>query len=70
MSDLRYPIGKFQAPVSISESDRVQAIKEIASFPLQFLDAASGLNDQQLDTRYRPEGWTVRSWFITSPTVT
>lgn len=39
---------------------RAPAIEVIASLPARMRAAVSGLNDGQLDTAYRPGGWTVR----------
>jgi hypothetical protein len=33
---------------------------DIAELPARLRDAIEGLDDRQLDTAYRPEGWTVR----------
>jgi hypothetical protein len=60
MTDLRYPIGKFDANIPITPNQRPALIKEIAEAPAQLRAALSGLTNQQLDTPYRPEGWTVR----------
>ena len=37
-----------------------EAIEQIAALPVRMRDAVSGLTDAQLDTPYRPDGWTVR----------
>ncbi|HEV2445582.1 MAG TPA: putative metal-dependent hydrolase [Candidatus Sulfopaludibacter sp.] len=58
--DLSYPIGKFAWPASVSAEERRQAIAEIAAAPDRFRRAIEGLDDAQLDTAYRPGGWTVR----------
>jgi hypothetical protein len=64
MEDLRYPIGKFAwvAPKNDKEmaKRRAQAIEVLATLPTNFSRAVAGLTSQQLDTPYRPEGWTVR----------
>ncbi|MGB8888008.1 MAG: putative metal-dependent hydrolase [Candidatus Korobacteraceae bacterium] len=64
MSDLRYPIGKFTwvAPGSEQQSakDRVLYIDTIAKLPANLRAAVEDLKPAQLDTPYRPEGWTVR----------
>lgn len=39
---------------------RTELINQLKDFPLQLDTAVSDLNDEQLDTRYRVEGWTVR----------
>jgi hypothetical protein len=58
--DLRYPIGRFRRPESVSESERNSAIEAIAALPGEFRNAVNGWTDEQLDTPYRPDGWTVR----------
>ena len=58
--DLRYPVGKFRFPETVSEEDRRRFVAEIAETPLQLRAAVKGLTDPQLDTPYRPGGWTVR----------
>lgn len=59
-TDLRYPIGRFQAPETIRASDLLTAITVIEKAPAEYRKAAEGLSDEQLDTPYRPGGWTVR----------
>lgn len=59
--DLRYPVGKFQRPTqTLSPSERRAAIAAIAEAPSRLRQAVKGLDDTQLDTPYRPGGWTVR----------
>ena len=63
--DLQYPIGKFAWGRSgegllASEAERQQWIAEIESTPGRLRAAVSGLPEAQLDTPYRPGGWTVR----------
>ncbi|MGH7617414.1 MAG: YfiT family bacillithiol transferase [Gemmatimonadaceae bacterium] len=60
MSDLSYPIGKFRRPDSLSPDQRRAAISTIAAVPPKLRGAVRGLTDTQLDTPYRPGGWTVR----------
>jgi hypothetical protein len=58
--DLRYPIGPF-TPVSPGTLEvRRAAIDDIAALPHRMREAVAGLSDRQLDTPYRPGGWTVR----------
>jgi uncharacterized damage-inducible protein DinB len=59
-NDLRYPVGKFQFPASISDSDRQLFIEQIAETPANLRAALDGLTEHQMDTPYRPGGWTVR----------
>lgn len=60
MADLRYPVGPFVAPTSFSAADRTAAIRTLAELPARLRLACAGLSDTQLDTPYRPSGWTVR----------
>jgi DinB superfamily len=58
--DPRYPIGRFEMPAQVSPARRQQAMDEIASTPAKLRAVVKGLNDAQLDTPYRADGWTVR----------
>jgi hypothetical protein len=58
--DLRYPIGEFKPPAAISADMRTAAIAAIADMPARMRDAVRDLSEAQLDTPYRPGGWTVR----------
>ncbi len=58
--DLRYPVGQLQAEGPLSEERRLELIEQIAETPERLRAAVHGLNHQQLDTPYRPGGWTVR----------
>lgn len=59
--DLRYPIGRFIMPTRpLNEAERAIAIDTIAEAPTYFRAVVSGLTDLQLDTQYRPDGWTIR----------
>ena len=58
--DLRYPIGPFEWRGENSEEDRRRYLDEIEQAPGNLYAAIRGLSDEQLDTPYRPGGWTVR----------
>lgn len=58
--DLRYPIGKFSFKGSLTPAEREEAIDQIEKMPVGLREAVKGLSDEQLDTPYRPEGWTLR----------
>jgi uncharacterized damage-inducible protein DinB len=58
--DLRYPVGKFNKTFEPTPELRQEFIKTIADLPSSIAKAIDGLTDEQLDTPYRPEGWTVR----------
>ncbi len=55
--DLRYPIGQFNRDDATTRSEH---IKTIAELPSKLVASVSGMSDEQLDTPYRPEGWTLR----------
>lgn len=60
LENLRYPIGKFIAP-KIYLNDYLNCrISEIASFPDRLKKEVVSLSEEQLDTPYRENGWTVR----------
>ncbi|MDQ6870594.1 MAG: putative metal-dependent hydrolase [Gemmatimonadota bacterium] len=59
MADLRFPVGKFDWNVAVSEADYPRLIAEIAETPGALRSAVAGLSRDQLKTRYRPDGWTV-----------
>jgi hypothetical protein len=59
-SDLSYPVGKFDASVPVTPAMRGPAIDTIADLPRRLRESVAGLTDAQLDTAYRPGGWTVR----------
>ena len=60
MPDLRYPIGKFSYEGPSTEEQKQKYINDIEQAPANLRAALKGLSDQQLDTPYRPEGWTLR----------
>ena len=59
-ADLRYPIGPFKKPESLTPDRRRAAIEDIAAAPAKLRAAVAGLTPDQLGTPYRPGGWTVR----------
>jgi hypothetical protein len=58
--DLRYPVGEFSFSGTQSNDDRAVLIDQIADTPERMRAAVHGLTREQLDTPYRPGGWTVR----------
>lgn len=62
MTDLRYPIGSFQSHLKERTTTEEKAVMmdEVAAAPAQLRAAVAGLDDAQLDTPYRQDGWTVR----------
>ena len=60
MTDLRFPIGRFKLEGTPTEEEIGRAINQIAEAPAKLRAAVEGLSAEQLDTPYRPAGWTVR----------
>ena len=58
--DRRYPVGKFEAPARFTAALRAQCLGDIERTPAALRGAVAGLSPAQLDTPYRPGGWTVR----------
>lgn len=59
-TDLRYPVGKFSFDDPVNEADYPKLIAAIAETPGAMRAAVAGLSRDQLETRYRPGGWTVK----------
>ena len=59
-TELRYPVGKFDFDAPVNEADYPKLIAAIAETPVALRSAVAGLTRDQLETRYRPGGWTVK----------
>lgn len=57
---LQYPIGKFVVPENYSPEAINGWINVIRELPAKVRQATAGLTDEQLNTPYRPGGWTIR----------
>lgn len=60
MEHLKYPISHFDHEGDITDENIREWITEIENLPRLLRDAVQNLSDEQLDTPYRPDGWTVR----------
>ena len=60
LQQLRYPIGEFDCPSNISNQQIESWISILEHFPHRLENLVKDLSDAQLDTVYRPEGWTIR----------
>ena len=60
VSELQYPVGKFELPAQVNDTIRREWIANISATPNHLRKAVHGLNPAQLDTPYREGGWTVR----------
>lgn len=59
MEDLRYPIGKYM-PQPFDEKQLQRWLADIKFLPQHLEHAIINLDEHQLDTPYRPDGWTVK----------
>jgi hypothetical protein len=58
---LRYPVGKFERPAGpLDRAARDAHLKTIEDTPARMRSIVGSLNEAQLETPYRPGGWTVR----------
>lgn len=57
---LKYPIGRFVLPETITDNQLTVWIKIIEEFPNKVKQQVEGLSDIDLERRYRPGGWTIR----------
>lgn len=58
MNDLKYPIGKYvEQPFSVNQLQ--EWLLDIKTLPTALEYAVLNLDEAQLQTAYRPEGWTV-----------
>src|SRR5947207_1353897 len=58
--DPRYPIGRYEPPNQITTATITEWLRDLEDVPANLRQAVAGLRDEQLDTPYRPGGWTVR----------
>ena len=60
MSDLKFPIGPFAKPSTITATDLAKAVDTLARIPAKIRVLVGSWSDEQLDTSYREGGWTAR----------
>ncbi|WP_343485715.1 YfiT family bacillithiol transferase [Allomuricauda sp. d1] len=60
LDQLRYPIGKYKIPKPITEAHLTSWISILEDLPQRLANLVKPLSEEQLETPYRPEGWTVR----------
>lgn len=59
MEELQYPIGKCQYPVHYTDAALRSMLLDIETFPARLEHAVQTLDEFQLQTPYRPGGWTI-----------
>ena len=60
LEKLKYPIGTFDCPSNITQEKLDAWISILEHFPNRLANLVSSLSEAQLNTPYRPEGWTVK----------
>jgi hypothetical protein len=60
LETLQYPIGRSAWYIETGPQDRDEWLQAIGDTPGEVRRVVSGLTAEQLDTPYRPGGWTVR----------
>jgi uncharacterized damage-inducible protein DinB len=60
MTELQYPVGKFEPKPEYHASEITEFIAVLEQLPSQMRAAVAGLSQAQLETQYRPDGWTLR----------
>lgn len=60
LDELSFPIGPYNPPHEVTPEHRQKWVDSLESFPDNLEKAIAWLTTAQLDTPYRPEGWTVR----------
>jgi uncharacterized damage-inducible protein DinB len=58
--DLRFPLGRFDKNAEVTAELRERFIQAIGELPAKLAAAVDNLSDEQLETPYRPGGWTLR----------
>ena len=58
--ELKYPIGRFKAPATFTEQQLKGWIEDIGHLPSNVEIAIQHLDEHQLQTPYRPDGWTIQ----------
>lgn len=59
MEELKYPIGKFILPDTVSDEELEAFITTLEELPSRLRELVGQMDDHKLNTPYRPEGWTV-----------
>lgn len=58
--NLKFPIGEFTKPASITKEHITKWISEIEAFPEKLNTLTCNLTKEQLNWKYKPDGWSVK----------
>ena len=60
LEKLKYPIGQYQIPNPITQKLLQEWITTLEQLPSRLQEMVTPLSNKQLETPYRPGGWTIR----------
>lgn len=60
MKDLRFPIGEFSKPKTITKEDIINWIVEIEDFPFRLIQLTENMSIEELNLIYKPDGWKIK----------
>lgn len=60
MEELRYPVGKFDFSAEVADAQISDLVHQIEALPNLLKDSLEDLSEEQLNSPYRPGGWTIR----------
>jgi hypothetical protein len=60
LEKLKFPIGQFQKPETISQNDLDNWINDIETFPSKVKNLTENLSIEELNWIYRPKGWNIK----------
>lgn len=60
LEKLKFPNGRYTIPKDITDAQIAEWIESLESLPHRLRKLVENLSEEQLETPYRPEGWTVR----------
>ena len=60
IESLKFPVGRFSSPKEITAQQLEEWVGIIEEFPALLKTETYKLSEEQLDTPYRPDGWTIR----------
>ena len=60
LNKLRFPIGQFEKPKQITNAHIENWIAAIGALPHQIETIVKHLSEQELNYKYRPDGWSIR----------
>ncbi|MDQ3143211.1 MAG: putative metal-dependent hydrolase [Bacteroidota bacterium] len=60
LENLKYPVGKWSKSEHYSHADIQDSIHDIETLPSQLIQLVQDLSEEQIQKRYRPDGWTIR----------